>query len=74
SVCSGVVEYLIQWKGYGPSDNTWEPAKQCDCADLIEEFERSRKATSEDMAQKSRKRKNLDEEEGISPKQSVEYG
>ncbi|EPB66949.1 chromo' (CHRromatin Organization MOdifier) domain protein [Ancylostoma ceylanicum] len=66
----GEVEYLIQWKGYGPSDNTWEPAKQCDCADLIEEFERSREATSEDMPQKSRKRKNLEEEGTVSPKQN----
>ncbi|XP_006814390.1 uncharacterized protein LOC102807960 [Saccoglossus kowalevskii] len=33
------VLYLIRWKGYGPSDDTWEPEEHLvDCQDVLEEY------------------------------------
>ncbi|XP_046663158.1 heterochromatin protein 1-like isoform X1 [Homalodisca vitripennis] len=35
---NGSREFLIRWKGYRPSDDTWEPEEHLDCPDLIERF------------------------------------
>ncbi|KAF1756133.1 hypothetical protein GCK72_012586 [Caenorhabditis remanei] len=34
------VEYLIKWRGYPSSENTWEPATHLNCKDLVEEYEK----------------------------------
>lgn len=34
----GKREFLVSWKGYGPSENSWEPEENMDCKDLIERF------------------------------------
>ncbi|TMS32474.1 hypothetical protein L596_000304 [Steinernema carpocapsae] len=45
-------EYLLQWVGYTHAEDSWEPAANCHCPDLIEEFERKR-ARSPQIAVKS---------------------
>ena len=36
--CSRMLQYLIKWRGYPESDNTWEPADQVYAPDLLREY------------------------------------
>jgi hypothetical protein len=39
---SRTLQYLIKWKGYPESDNTWEPATQIHAPDLLRAYHRKR--------------------------------
>lgn len=34
----GKLHYLIRWKGYSASSDTWEPENTLSCPDLINKF------------------------------------
>lgn len=38
------VEYLLKWKNYPPSDNTWEQVKNLNCNNLVQEYENKLKS------------------------------
>ena len=38
----GKIEYLVKWRGYPDSENTWEPKAQLACPEIIQEYENQR--------------------------------
>jgi hypothetical protein len=41
-VHGGVIEYLVNWKGYSEAEATWEPVGNLDCAEKVSEFHNRR--------------------------------
>jgi len=39
----GKKEYYLKWKGFTEAYNTWEPAENLNCEDLVEKYEASKK-------------------------------
>lgn len=40
-VRKGKISYRVKWKGFSEDEATWEPAENCFCKDLIEQYENS---------------------------------
>jgi hypothetical protein len=49
------IEYLIKWKNYGESENTWESANSFLCPDLVQEYEEKYEKKETKEVQKIRK-------------------
>lgn len=41
------IEYLLKWKGYDETQNTWEPKENLTCDELMRVFEEKHKKKSE---------------------------
>jgi hypothetical protein len=42
----GKSEFFVNWKGFGPEENTWEPEEHLyGCKELVREYVRSLKST-----------------------------
>jgi hypothetical protein len=39
----GRTEYLVSWKGYNETSNTWEPTENLQCPEILKQFNDSRK-------------------------------
>lgn len=52
----GKVEYLLKWKGYPPSDNTWESEDNLDCQELVQDYEERRRLEKKPVAVKKEKK------------------
>lgn len=50
---NGKREFLVHWKGYTSTDNTWEPEENMQCIDLIKKFmdkvDKARESTSKEL-------------------------
>lgn len=52
----GKKKYLIRWKGFDASDDTWEPEDTLNCPELIRAFEKKNKTATKAYKAKKRKR------------------
>ncbi|XP_045766671.1 chromobox protein homolog 5-like [Maniola jurtina] len=53
----GKLHYLIRWKGYSASNDTWEPHNTLSCPELISKFNEEKENSKDNSPKKSSKRK-----------------
>nr|CAG8489428.1 6590_t:CDS:2 [Entrophospora candida] len=44
---NGIIYYLLKWRGYDDSYNTWEPFQNLNCSELIKQYKRELRLKSE---------------------------
>lgn len=53
------VEYLLKWRNYTDSDNTWEPVEHLECPEMIKAFEDERKKREKEDERRNRDEKDV---------------
>jgi len=41
--------YRIRWKGYGPGEDTWLPANELSCKDLLKKYKKKQERENKDV-------------------------